>query len=133
MHLTSSHRTFIITIASCINFICAHLLIFIWKQPYYYYIVIFIASFLTGAVIVDFARSILYALASYITGSIISIVIAIAPAIIYGADRIIIDANILYYTSYLAKLLLISLPLCLFVVIFGAFIGESVQRHIHVK
>jgi hypothetical protein len=133
MHLTSSQITFIITIATCINFVCAHLLVFIWKQPEYYYIIIGAASFLAGAIIVDFSRSILYALAALIIGSLISVAISIAPAIIYGADRMIVDANILYYTNYLAKLLLISLPLCIFVVIFGAFIGERVQQHIRTK
>lgn len=129
MHLRHFQRTFIITIASCINFVYAHLLLFIWKEPYYYYyIVIAVASFLIGAVLVDFARSIICTSASLIAGSIISVGIMIAPGIIYGADRVIIDASILLYSNALVKLLIISLPLSLCAVLVGAFIGETVQR-----
>ena len=118
----------LISVASFLNFLYAHLLIFIWKETSYYYVAIIVVSFLIGTVLEDYTRAILYGSFSLIIGSIASVEIVIAPAIIYGAERAAIDANILYYGSELGKLLLLSLPLCFFMVIIGCSLGEALER-----
>lgn len=143
MHENRKKRTFaaknrrsflnklLVMLASCGNYICAFTLLFIWKTEFYYYVIIFTASFFTGAVVVDYVRSMFNVCISLVLGAVIAVWIAVAPPIIYGGDPIQINAGILLYSSWAAKLLLISLPLCIFVALSGCFIGEFVEGRIY--
>lgn len=117
----------IIMLALCVNYIFAHVLLYIWQVDFIYYVVtIFVASFLGGVVVTNLTRSILYVASSLVVGGVVGIGITIAPLIIYQADPLIINAVILYYSGDLGKILLLSLPLCIIVALIGCFLGEAI-------
>lgn len=89
------------------------------------------SSFLMGAVLArpgysEYLKPILYSSVLQVLGAVISMGIAGVPAVIYGAGPGIFDVVVIWYGSTLAKMLLLSLPLCVFLAIIGSFIAEAV-------
>lgn len=118
----------LIMLALCVNYIFAHVLLYIWQIDFIYYLVtIVVASFLGGVVVINVTRSIFYTTSSLVVGGLIGIGITIAPLIMYQEDPIIIRALILYYSGDLAKILLFVMPLCIIVSVIGCFLREAIE------
>ncbi|MDH5449400.1 MAG: hypothetical protein OEX77_00680 [Candidatus Bathyarchaeota archaeon] len=114
-----------LTLASIINFLCAYLLFFVWEQQYGYFIVIVLASFMIGIVIGDLREAIPYTFVAWITGSFISVGILLIPAVVYGAESFLLDAFILSYLTYLARLAFFVFPLSFGVTALGCYFSRG--------
>lgn len=123
MYLSRLQKVFV-TLASIANFICAYLLFFVWKQQYSYFAVIIVASFSIGVVLGDFKEAIPNTFIAWIIGSIISIGILMAPAIIHGAEREVLDVLITFYGMSLGQTSLIVFPLILGVTTAGCYLSH---------
>lgn len=114
-------------LALCINYVCAYLFMFIWKQDYCYYATISVTSLLAGIVIVDFKRSLFYVGISLLVGAAVTVGINVAPLIMYGAQYLVISTVIFAYAQTLALSLMVTFPLCIVAALIGCFIGEAIQ------
>lgn len=123
MYLSHLQKVFV-TLASTANFICAYLLFFVWKQQYGYFAVIIVASFSIGVVLGDLKETIPNTFIAWIIGSIISVGILMAPAIIYEAEREVLDVLIIFYGVSLGRMSLIVFPLILGVTTAGCYLSH---------
>lgn len=133
MLVTNKHKIvheFLIILALFVNYLWAFILILIWTKSYYYYVILSITSLLAGTVIASYTRSILYVCTSLVAGAATGIGIAVGPPIIYGGDPIQISVGILVYSSLVARLMIVGLPLCVSVAIIGCFLNEAVKKHV---
>lgn len=115
----------LVPILSCLNYVSAYLLLFLWNESISYLIAVCVASFSIGTIVEDYPRSLLYSSVFQALGAIIAIGISTAPSAIYGAGIEIVDVAILWYGSIAIKMSLISLPLCVFLAFIGHSIAES--------
>lgn len=121
------HESLII-IALLVNYFWAFTLILIWQESYYYYVILLMTSLLAGTVITSYTSSIIYVCTSLVAGAAMAIGIAIGPPIIYGGDSLKISVGILAYSSLVARLIIVSLPLCAFIAIVGCSLNEVIKN-----
>lgn len=119
---------FLIILALLVNYSSAFILILIWKESYYYYAILFMTSLLAGTIITSYTSSIIYVCISLVGGAAMAIGIAIGPPIIYGGDPLIISVGILTYSSLVARLIIVSLPLCAFIAVVGCSLNEVIKN-----
>jgi hypothetical protein len=116
-------------IALTIMFISSNSLFFVWRSIIGYYLLIILASFLGGAIIMEFESSLKVVAATYIVGSILFILLYISPSMVYGeAYPREIDSLVAIITTELAKTVIISFPISVFTCLFGTFSGKALTE-----
>jgi len=108
-----------------INYISAYCLIFIWKQYSLHYVVLLITSFLAGVVMREFTKTMIYVGSSFLISATIAVGINVTPLIVFNEDALIISTVIFSYAQLLARIMIISLPLCILSAMLGCFLSES--------
>lgn len=119
---------FLIILALLVNYFCAFILILIWQESYYCYVILLMTSLLASTVITSYTRSIIYVCISLVAGAVMAIGIAIGPPIIYGGDPLKISVGILTYSSLVARVMIVSLPLCAFIAVVGCSLSEVIKN-----
>lgn len=123
----SVYRELLIAGACYLNYISAHAILFVWREMVYYLMALAVGSFAIGIFVASYTKSILYSTVLLGVGAITAVIIAIAPGMIYGAGMQLFDIAILWYGGILARIVFISLPLCVSLALIGAVIGDTIQ------
>lgn len=103
-------------------FASSNFFLFAWESPIGYYLLIILASFFGGALIVDFARSLKQVSIAYIAGCIGFLFFYILPPILYGESYPgQIDATVAVVATQLSRIVIVSFPVSVFTCLFGCF------------
>lgn len=115
-----------IEIALFIIFTSSNFLLFAWNTIIGYYLLIILASFFGGALMVDFDRSLKLVSIAYISSCIVFILLYILPPTLYGESYPgQIDSMVAIVTTNLARTVIISFPVSIFTCLFGCFSGKA--------
>jgi len=115
-----------IEIALFIIFTSSNLLLFVWNTIIGYYLLILLASFLGGAFIVDFGRSLKLVSIAFISSCIVFVLLYILPPTLYGESYTgQIDSMVAIITTNLARTVIISFPVSIFTCLFGCFSAKT--------
>lgn len=107
-------------------FTSSYLLLFTWKSMIGHYSLIVLASFFGGVLIVDFERSLKLVAGAYITSCIVVVLLYMLPAILYGeAYQGEIDVIVAITATDIARTVLISFPVSVFMSLLGCFSAKS--------
>ena len=110
-------------------FTSSNFLMFTWENAIAYYLLIGLASFFGGTLIVDFNRSLILVSIAYIASCIALISLYVLPAMLYGETYPgEIDVIVAVTATDLAKVALISFPISIFTCLFGCFSGRSLAE-----
>ena len=110
-------------------FTSSNFLMFTWENAIAYYLLIGLASFFGGTLIVDFNRSLILVSIAYIASCIALISLYALPAMLYGETYPgEIDVIVAVTATDLAKVALISFPISIFTCLFGCFSGRSLAE-----
>jgi hypothetical protein len=115
-----------IELALLIIFTSSNFLLFTWGSAIGYYLLILLASFFGGTLIVDFNRSLKLVSIAYIASCIALISLYALPAMLYGeAYPGEINIIVAITATNLSKIAIISFPISVFTCLFGCFSGRS--------
>jgi len=110
-------------------FTSSNFLMFTWENAIAYYLLIGLASFFGGTLIVDFNRSLILVSIAYVASCIALISLYALPAMLYGETYPgEIDVIVAVTATNLAKVALISFPISIFTCLFGCFSGRSLAE-----
>lgn len=128
--MESTRKSFILGIGLSLFtvFIASDFLLFTWGYTIEYYVLVILVSFLGGAVLLDFERSLKLVSATYIISSLGIILLYALPIMVYGGDAAEVNVVVAITTVDLAKTALISLPISIFACLFGCFSGRSIAE-----
>lgn len=116
-------------LALFIIFTSSNFSLFIWESAITYYLLIGLASFLGGTLILDFSRSLILVSIAYIASCIALISLYALPAMLYGETYPgEIDIIVAVTATNLAKVAVISFPISIFTCLFGCFSGRSLAE-----
>lgn len=103
----------------------SYLAVVIFKlQLFYYMLIVFAFTFLFSIYLENLSKALFYAIASTITGLIISLIVVIIPPLIFQ-DTFLIDLTVNLYLGLEVKLLLFNIVICLISSIIGGMISEK--------
>ena len=114
--------------ALIIDYLCALIMVTIWKNSYACYSIAIFVSLLAGVIIRKLEKIFMIIFSTYIISSIISIFATILPLLIYSSPRVAIDVGILVTSHDVILTSLIVLPLCLFIGTLGRYISEKISE-----
>lgn len=115
-----------VILLSAISFAGACLMVVPWGFHIFTYLpVAFIISLLIGLTIVDIKRSIVYAVASMVLGSVIAATILLAPYSIFAASVSRVNIAGVLILSTIAKIFLLSAFVPIVGSAVGSFLGEG--------
>lgn len=107
-------------------FTSSSFLLFTWGSVIGYYLTILLASFLSGAVLVDFERTLKLVSIAFIASCIGFVLLNILPVTFYGeAYTGEINSIVALNTAELSRKAIISFPIAIFTCLFGCFLGEA--------
>lgn len=126
----SFKNVFLIKIALALLIILtlSNYLILIWRNPVGYYLLILCASLLGGIVIADVEKGLLIMLIIYVFSCFIFVFLNILSMRIFDAAAEEIDIVVYIATTELAKQSLITLPILVFICLYGCFLGKSLKE-----
>ncbi len=90
-------------------------------------LLIFGLSLLTGALLVDLEKTILYSTLGLVIGIVIAVGIFLAPYDLFGESSDVISAATIVVFSHVAKHLLIGISPFIIGLIFGCLIGDRFE------
>lgn len=126
--MDSSLRDLGLVLASSVNFSCAFMLAFFWKINLgVYSLIIFVFSFVLGAVLTDMKKSIVYVYISMVIGLVIAVVAILAPHLLFTSATEMEFAAITVFTV-LGKVILVSIIIYFLGALFGVALGEKYER-----
>ena len=118
-----------IELALFIIFTSSNFSLFTWENAIAYYLLIGLASFFGGTLILDFSRSLILVSIAYIASCIALISLYALPAMLYGETYPgEIDVIVAVTATDLAKVALISFPISIFTCLSGCFSGRSLAE-----
>lgn len=116
-------------LALFIIFTSSNFSLFIWESAIAYYLLIGLASFLGGTLILDFSRSLILVSIAYIASCIALISLYALPAMLYGETYPgEIDVIVAVTATDLSKAAVISFPISIFTCLLGCFSGRSLAE-----
>lgn len=117
-----------ILLTSSLNYAGAILLNIVWKLDLLIYLpLIFIVSCLTGIVLVDFEKSLVYACVSLFLSTVIVTAIMTVPPLIIGEGPKVINEALMSALNAVSRILLFNLVACIVGALLGSMIGELVE------
>jgi len=118
-----------IELALFIIFTSSNFSLFTWENAIAYYLLIGLASFFGGTLILDFSRSLILVSIAYIASCIALISLYTLPAMLYGETYPgEIDVIVAVTATDLSKVAVISFPISIFTCLFGCFSGRSLAE-----
>jgi hypothetical protein len=126
--MDSSLQDLGLVLASSVNFSCAFLLAFFWKINLgIYSLIVFVFSFVLGAVLTDIKKSIIYVYISMVVGLVIAVVAVLTPHLLFTSRTEMEFAAIAVFTV-LGKVILVSIIIYFLGALFGVALGEKFER-----
>jgi hypothetical protein len=126
--MSSSLRDLGLVFASSVNFSSAFLLVFFWNINLgFYSLIIFVFSFVLGAVLTDIKKSIVYVYTSMVIGLVIAVAAILAPHVLYTSMTEMEFAAIAVFTV-LGKVILVSIIIYFLGALLGVALGEKYER-----
>jgi len=118
----------VMPLALCIDYLLPIALFIIWKVPdVYCYVIFVVISVISGALIKDTKRGIIYTCICLVVAVTLFIGILITPLIIYGKSIIWIEAVIEQTLPTIVRRMIIVLPLSIVSVLIGCLTRESIE------
>ncbi len=116
-------------LALIIIFISSNFLQFVWQNALGYYLLIVLAGFFCGILNVEFDLSLKMVAITFITSSILFIVLYISFPLLYGEARQgEINDMVAIVTTQMARTVIISFPITIFTCLFGSFSGKALTK-----
>ena len=127
--MTNLKTTLGIELALFIIFTSSYFLLFTWGSTIAHYLLIVLASFFGGTLIIDFNRSLKLVSIAYIASCIALISLYALPAMLYGETYAgEINVIVAVTATDLSKIAIISFPISIFTCLFGCFSGRSLAE-----
>lgn len=118
-----------IELALFIIFTASNFSLLTWRNAIAYYLLIMLASFFGGTLILDFNRSLKLVSIAYIASCVALISLYALPAMLYG-ETYPGETNVIVALTAtdLSKVAIISFPISIFTCLFGCFSGRSLAE-----
>ena len=118
----------VMPLALCIDYLLPIALFIIWKVPdVYCYVIFVVISVISGALIKDTKRGIIYTCICLVVAVTLFIGILITPLIIYGKSIIWIEAVVEQTLPTIVRRMIVVLPLSIVSVLIGCLTRESIE------
>jgi len=123
----------LIFLALTTNFAFGYMIPLFWKEEgALYFSTLALISLLAGMVILNVKKAFIYLFACLVTGGMLTTVIYILPAVVFG-ELWRIELALAFLVPILVRGLVISLALSVFVVIIGCFLGQALTGEEHLE
>jgi len=118
----------VMPLALCIDYLLPIALFIIWKVPdVYCYVIFVVISVISGALIKDTKRGIIYTCICLVVAVTLFIGILITPLIIHGKSIIWIEAVVEQTLPTIVRRMIVVLPLSIVSVLIGCLTRESIE------
>ena len=117
----------LIILALCVNYTCAFALaLFLHLEIPYFIVTVLIFSFLAGSFLPSMGRKILSVGLSIVAGAALTIVLYVAPLVVYG-ETWMVDLVLLEVLTFVVPHLLFGALFSLLGSVMGTFLGDALK------
>jgi len=120
--------------ATGVNYAGGYIVAFVWDFPaphtelFLHILMMFFFSVLSGAVIADFRKGILYTIGSIMLGIFLATAIISAPSMLLGESIALVDVSITVALVAITRLFILGVTFQILGIIIGGFIGDAVSE-----